>query len=71
LAKDLCDDFTKNLAENLLTFALGRGLSYSDKPAVHEIVERTKSAGYKFQDMFLIVVESVPFQKMRVESGAE
>lgn len=70
LAKDLCDDFTRNLAENLLTFALGRGLGYSDKPAVHEIVERTKSSGYKFQDMFLAIVESVPFQKMRVEQGA-
>ena len=53
----------------LLTYALGRGLGYSDKPAVHEIVRRTKAAGYKFQDMILAVCESVPFQKMR--AGAE
>jgi hypothetical protein len=70
LARDLADDFTRNLAENLLTYALGRGLGYSDKPAVQEIVRRTKAAGYPFQEMFLAVVESVPFQKMRVEQAA-
>jgi len=67
LARDMADDFTRNLAENLLTYSLGRGLGYSDKPAVHEVVRRTKTSGYKFQDMILAVIESVPFQKMRVE----
>jgi hypothetical protein len=67
LARDMADDFTRNLAENLLTYALGRGLGYSDKPAVHEIVRRTKISGYKLQDMILAICESVPFQKMRVE----
>jgi hypothetical protein len=67
LARDMADDFTRNLAENLLTYALGRGLGYSDKPAVHEIVRRTKISGYKLQDMILVICESVPFQKMRVE----
>jgi hypothetical protein len=71
LARDLADDFTRNLAENLMTYALGRGLGYSDKPAVQEVVRRTKAGGYKFQDMFIAVCESVPFQKMRVEQGAE
>ena len=69
LATDLADDFTRNLAENLLTYALGRGLGYSDKPAIQEIVRRTQSNGYKFQDMIQAVCESVPFQKMRVSSG--
>jgi hypothetical protein len=67
LARDMADDFTRNLAENLLTYALGRGLGYSDKPAVHEIVRRTKISAYKLQDMILAICESVPFQKMRVE----
>jgi len=66
LARDMADDFTRNLAENMLTYALGRGLGYSDKPAVHEIVRRTKAKGYQFQEMILAVIESVPFQKMRV-----
>jgi hypothetical protein len=71
LARDLVDDFTRNLAENLMTYALGRGLGYSDKPAVHEVVRRTKAGGYQFRDMFIAICESVPFQKMRVELGGE
>lgn len=66
LARDMADDFTRNLAENLLTFALGRGLEHSDKPAVKEIVRRAKEDGYKFQGMILAVCESAPFQKVRV-----
>ncbi len=69
LARDMADDFTRNLSENLLTYALGRGLDYSDKPAVQEVVRRTKSAGYKFQDMILAICESLPFQKMRTSES--
>ncbi len=71
LARDMADDFTRNLSENLLTFALGRGLEHSDKPAVKEIARRTKEGGYKFQEMFQAVIESVPFQKMRVGAEAQ
>lgn len=71
LARDMADDFTRNLAENMLTFALGRGLEHSDKPAVKEVVRRTKADGYKFQELMLAVLESAPFQKMRVGAEAE
>ena len=72
LVHDMSDQFVKNLAENLLTYALGRGLEYSDKPAVREIQRRAKAADNRFQDIILAVCESVPFQKMRATpSGAE
>jgi len=72
LVHDMSDQFVKNLAENLLTYALGRGLEYSDKPAVQEIQRRAKAADHRFQDIILAVCESVPFQKMRATpSGAE
>lgn len=72
LVHDMSDQFVKNLAENLLTYALGRGLEYSDKPTVQEIQRRAKAADYRFQDIILAVCESVPFQKMRATpSGAE
>ena len=72
LVHDMSDQFVKNLAENLLTYALGRGLEYSDKPAVQEIQRRAKAADNRFQDIILAVCESVPFQKMRATpSGAE
>ena len=71
LARDMTADFTRNLAENLLTYALGRGLTYSDKPAVQEIVRRTQAGGHKFQELILAVCDSVPFQKMRVGERPE
>jgi hypothetical protein len=66
LVRDMSDQFVKNLTENLLIYALGRGLEYSDKPTVEEIVRRSKASGNRFQDIILAVCESVPFQRMRV-----
>lgn len=67
LARDLSGDFVRSLGENLLTYALGRGLEHHDKPAVREIERRAKAAGHRFQEIILAVCESVPFQRMRVE----
>lgn len=70
LVKDMGDQFVKNLSENLLTYALGRGMEYSDKPTVEEVQRKAKAAGYRFQEIVLAVCESVPFQKMRVVPAA-
>ncbi len=67
LVRDMKHDFVRCLAENLLTYALGRGPIYADRAAIAEIVRRTEASGYKFQDMILAVCESVPFQRMRKE----
>ena len=61
------EQFVRCLAEQLLTYALGRGLEYTDKPAVNEIMARARRAGWRFREMILAVCESVPFRKMRVE----
>lgn len=66
LVREMGGHFVRNLAENLLIYALGRGLEYSDKPTVEEVVRRAKASGNRFQDIMLAVCESVPFQKMRV-----
>jgi len=71
LVRDMSGQFVKNLTENLLTYALGRGLEYSDRPTVEEIVKRTRASGDRFQDLILAVCESVPFQKMRVTQDSE
>lgn len=60
------NEFTKCLTENMLTYALGRGLDYPDKPFVKEIVKQTAASGYKFQDVVMGVIQSPPFQRMRV-----
>ena len=40
LVRDMADDFTRNLAENLLTYGLGRGLEHYDAPADRSVYPR-------------------------------
>lgn len=63
------NDFTRSLSENLLVYALGRGLDYTDRPFKDEIIRRAEKSEYKFQDIILAVAESVPFQKMRASDA--
>lgn len=67
MVRDMKTDFVRCLAENLLTFSMGRGLSYADRPAVHEVVKRAEANGYQFHEIILAVTESVPFQRMRLD----
>ncbi len=60
------ENFVRCFVEQLLTYALGRGLTYRDKPAVEEILRRGEASNYGFQDLILAVCESVPFQRMRI-----
>ena len=65
LARDFAPVFLHNLAEQLLTYALGRGVTYQDKTAVRDITGRASPSKLGFQTMVLAVCESVPFQRMR------
>jgi hypothetical protein len=59
--------FVTTLTENLLTFALGRGIEYYDAPAVRKIVGDAEKDGYKFSSLILGIVKSVPFEMRRAE----
>jgi uncharacterized protein DUF1585/uncharacterized protein DUF1588 len=59
--------FVQTLTENLLTFALGRGVEYYDEPAVRKIVRDAEKDGYRFSSLILGIVKSVPFQMRRAE----
>jgi mono/diheme cytochrome c family protein len=54
--------FAATLTENLMTFALGRGVEYYDAPAVRKIVRDAEKDGYKFSSLILGIVKSTPFQ---------
>src|SRR5581483_1850993 len=54
--------FVRCLAEKLLTYALGRGLERYDRPVVAEIVSKTAAQNYRFSQLVLAIVNSVPFQ---------
>ena len=57
--------FAGTLTENLLTFALGRGVEYYDAPAVRKIVSDAQRDEYRFSTLILGIVKSVPFQMRR------
>jgi hypothetical protein len=61
------DDFARALAEKMLTYALGRGLEHSDKPAIDAIVKSAAQNNYRFSSLVLGVVQSAPFRNRRVE----
>jgi hypothetical protein len=65
LVRQKQDDFLKCLTKHLLTYSLGREVTYRDKLTVREIVNRNKSSDQGFQDLILAICESVPFQRMR------
>jgi hypothetical protein len=54
--------FAATLTENLLTFALGRGVETYDAPAVRKIVRDAEKDSYRFSSIILGIVKSVPFQ---------
>jgi hypothetical protein len=57
------DIFVGTVTEKLLTYALGRGLTASDMPAVRAIVRDARRDNYRFSSIILGIVRSVPFQR--------
>jgi hypothetical protein len=55
--------FVSTTTEKLLTYALGRGLTASDMPAVRSIVRNARPRQYRFSSVVLEIVRSVPFQQ--------
>lgn len=60
------EEFAGNFIEKLMTYSVGRGLEYYDQPAVREIVRETAATEYRWSDIVLGIVKSVPFQMRRV-----
>ena len=62
--------FTRTFTEKLLTYALGRGVEYTDMPHVRSIVRESAKSDYKLPAVILEIVKSVPFQMNRkAENG--
>ena len=60
--------FVGAVTERLLTYALGRGLEYYDRPAVRRIVRDAAADNYRFESLILGVVKSYPFVMRRTEA---
>ena len=63
-------DYYRCLSEKLLTYALGRGLDYSDTETVDRLVLQLEAAGGRPSALLRGIVESVPFQQRRPAPAA-
>ncbi len=64
------DEYVHTVVEKLLTFALGRGLTYVDAPTMRQLARDTARDGYRWSALILGIVESAPFQQRVVHEGA-
>ena len=59
------DEFTRNLAERMMSYALGRGIEQGDWLAIRLISKAVATSGYKSQDLILGIVRSPQFTHRR------
>jgi hypothetical protein len=65
ILKARAPEFTRCMAEKMLTFALGRGLEEYDRCAVDQIVKTVAANHHRFASLVLAIVKSDPFHKRR------
>lgn len=61
------DEFVTTVTEKLLTYALGRGVEYYDRPTIRDIVRGAAASDYRWSSIILGVTQSLPFQMRRSE----
>ncbi len=62
------EQFVTTVTEQLLTYAMGRGVEYYDAPAVRQIVRNAARHDFRWSSLVLGIVKSTPFQMRRRES---
>jgi Protein of unknown function (DUF1592)/Protein of unknown function (DUF1588)/Protein of unknown function (DUF1585)/Protein of unknown function (DUF1595) len=62
LLKDRGEDVVQNVIRRLLTYSIGRALTFQDRYAVEEILQQSEQRGHRFQDMILAVCRSDMFR---------
>ena len=61
--------FVDGLTEKLMIYALGRGVERHDRPALASVTTKLHSGDYKFSQLVLGIVNSLPFQNRRGETA--
>ena len=62
------DEFVMAIAEKMLTYALGRGLEPSDRPALRAIVRQSRSEGSTWSSLVHAIVKSPQFQMRKIQA---
>ncbi len=56
------DEVVRTVSEKLLTYALGRGLTYHDAPVVRHLIRALRQNQYRWSTLIRGIVQSEPFQ---------
>ena len=64
-------EFVRTVAEKLLTYALGRGVSHHDAPTVRQLVRAMDDNDYRWSSLVLGIVESAPFRMRRLPDASD
>jgi hypothetical protein len=64
------DQYLRNVTENLMTYALGRGMDYADMPQVRKVMQSAAPDGYRLESLVTAVVLSDNFS-MNVVPNAD
>ena len=59
--------FATTITEKLLTYSLGRGVEFSDAPAVRQIVRQTQKSDFRFSSFIQGIAGSPSFQLRRAQ----
>ena len=62
------DQFVSTLTEKLLSYALGRGPEYFDRPVIRAIVRDAASESHRWSSIIVGIVKSTPFRMRRSAS---
>ena len=65
ILKDRKQQFVRCLTEKMLTYALGRGLEYYDRPTIDQIVAQLEVEDYRSSVLITEIVKSDPFRLRR------
>ena len=65
ILKDRKQQFVRCLTEKMLTYALGRGLEYYDRPTVEHIVAQLEAGDYRSSVLITEIAKSDPFRLRR------
>ena len=66
---DRKQQFLRCLTEKMLTYALGRGMAYYDRPTIDKIVAQLESEGYRSSVLITEIIKSDPFRLRRGTQG--
>ncbi len=61
--------FVRTVADKLMTYGLGRGLEYSDRPLVRTVARNAAKQNYRFSSIVLGIVKSDQFQMKKAQSS--